>query len=80
MACTPAYEPIIRRHPRLVLDHHLAACKAAQRAGYRWGFGLDDTLQALQNGPVMLGTRWYEGMDNPRSVPRVPCVAATRCA
>lgn len=97
MACTPAYEPIMRRYPRLVLDHHLAerlyrvatqvdafpgawppddtgssglaACKAAQRAGYvsgyRWGFGLDDTLQALQNGPVMLGVRWFEGMDNP---------------
>jgi len=97
MACTPAYEPVMRRHPRLVLDHRLAerlyrvatqvdafpgawppddtgssglaACKAARRAGYvsgyRWGFGLDDTLSALRAAPVMLGVRWYEGMDAP---------------
>jgi hypothetical protein len=44
----------------------LAACKAALERGhitrYEWAFGFDHLLSALQSGPVMLGTWWYESM------------------
>jgi hypothetical protein len=29
---------------------------------YRWGFGLEHTLQILMERPVMIGTWWYESM------------------
>lgn len=50
----------------------LAAMKACQQLGlitsYRWGFGIDDVLQALSSkGAVCLGTNWYEGFDRPSS-------------
>jgi hypothetical protein len=45
----------------------LAGAKVMQSLGYfkeyRWAFSLDDVLRALSNeGPVILGTNWYEGM------------------
>lgn len=47
----------------------LAACKAALQRGYitayRHAFSLGDALQALQHGPVITGTDWYEGFDAP---------------
>lgn len=47
----------------------LAVSKVAQSKGwissYRHCFSLDDVLTALQTGPVIAGTNWHEGMDNP---------------
>jgi hypothetical protein len=44
----------------------LAACKAAVEGGhitrYEWAFGFDHLLSALQSGPVMVGTNWYDSM------------------
>jgi len=34
-------------------------------SSYDHAFGLDDVLAALQSGPVMLGTSWYEDMFTP---------------
>jgi hypothetical protein len=33
---------------------------------YRWVFGIDDLLHALQLGPVVVATNWLEGMYIPR--------------
>lgn len=45
------------------------AGKVARNRGYitewRHCFGINDVLQALQTGPVITGTNWYEGMFNP---------------
>jgi hypothetical protein len=47
----------------------LAACKAAVErgviSGYRWAFGLDETLAALTLAPVMIGVAWYSSFDEP---------------
>jgi len=44
----------------------LSACKAAKErgliTGYRWAFGFEHTLDALQLGPVLIGTTWHESM------------------
>lgn len=53
----------------------LAACKAAAEMGlvsrYEHAFGIDHMAAALQVGPVMLGTNWYESMFNPDDQGRV---------
>lgn len=47
----------------------LSVCKAARERGlitsYRWAFGFEHTLDALQLGPVLIGTWWYESMFSP---------------
>ena len=47
----------------------LAVCKAAVQlkrlTGYRWAFGLEQALDALQAGPVITGVAWYQGFDRP---------------
>jgi hypothetical protein len=47
----------------------LAVCKAMVEAGYitryEWAFGIDHVDRALVNGPLMIGTAWYEGMSRP---------------
>ncbi len=48
----------------------LGVLKAAQQLGliqaYYWGFGMHDAMLSVsQIGPVIVGTNWYEGMDNP---------------
>lgn len=47
----------------------LAACKGAAQRGliktYRWAFSLDDALQALMRGCILIGINWYEGFDRP---------------
>lgn len=49
----------------------LAACKGAKDRGlitsYRWAFNLDDALQALMRGCVLIGINWYTSFDQPRS-------------
>jgi hypothetical protein len=47
----------------------IAGAKTVQSLGfmpeYRWAFGIDDVLGAIsQQGPVVLGVNWYEGMFN----------------
>lgn len=46
-----------------------SVCKAAQKAGLISGYThattLNDMLQALMAGPVLMGLDWYEGFDNP---------------
>lgn len=48
----------------------LAGAKVLQARGYmaeyRWTFGLDDLLDALMFGPVVVATSWYDGMYDPR--------------
>lgn len=45
--------------------------KAMQQVGaigsYTWTFGWDHFLSAIDMGPVMLGTNWYDGMFDPDS-------------
>lgn len=47
----------------------LAVAKAAQEKGYITGythaFGLDHTLAALMNGPLIVGTNWTQNMFHP---------------
>lgn len=47
----------------------LAASKAAQKLGYVSGYqstlSLSAFLEALQKGPLLVGTRWYKSMFNP---------------
>jgi hypothetical protein len=47
----------------------LAVCKAGVQLGrltrYDHAFGIDHALDALQYGPVITGTDWYEGFDRP---------------
>jgi hypothetical protein len=47
----------------------LSVCKAAQEkgliTGYRWAFGFEHVLDALQLGPVLIGTWWYDSMFSP---------------
>lgn len=47
----------------------LAGAKALHRMGYCSGylhaFSLEAAIKALQIGPLMLGTNWYEGMSKP---------------
>jgi len=46
--------------------------------GYKWGYQLNDVLQALQVGPVLLGINWYSGMDDPSNAPNTrPIITAT---
>lgn len=44
----------------------LSVCKAAQERGlitaYRWAFGFEHTLDALQLGPVLIGIPWHHSM------------------
>lgn len=48
----------------------LAVCKAARRRGlirsYRHAFGFDAAIGALQSGPIIVGTPWYESMFDPQ--------------
>jgi hypothetical protein len=50
----------------------LAVCKAAVEAGYisryEWAFGIDHARAALSRGPVLVGTAWYEGMNEPNDL------------
>ena len=47
----------------------LSVCQAAKAAGLISGYthclGVADTLDALQTGPVILGTNWYDSFDTP---------------
>lgn len=47
----------------------LSVCKAAAEKGliasYRWAFGFDHALDALQNGPVIVGLPWHNSMFTP---------------
>lgn len=47
----------------------LSVAKAAQKAGLISGYvhalSLDDVIAALQTSPVIVGTNWYSGMDDP---------------
>jgi hypothetical protein len=47
----------------------LSVCKAAKElghiTGYRWAFGFEHALDALQNGPVLVGTVWHQSMFTP---------------
>lgn len=47
----------------------LSAAKAAQElkliSGYQHALSLNDALAALSKGPVIFGTNWYEGFDQP---------------
>jgi hypothetical protein len=47
----------------------LSVCKAAKElgliTGYRWAFGFDHVLDALQSGPVLIGTAWHSSMFTP---------------
>ena len=49
----------------------LAMCKVAEREAtikaYNHAFGFDECIKALQNGPVMVGTFWTQGMFTPRN-------------
>jgi hypothetical protein len=38
---------------------------AGMIAGYEWAFGLDQTLQALMDRPLITGTLWLDNMFNP---------------
>jgi hypothetical protein len=47
----------------------LASAKALQRRGiigeYLWGYSIEDFIKAIATGVVILGTDWYDGMDDP---------------
>lgn len=47
----------------------LAGAKAAQNqghiSGYAWAFSLEELQQAVQHGPVVMGTSWLESMFYP---------------
>lgn len=47
----------------------LAVAKAAKNAGfvrgYRHAFGLEHALEALTLAPILIGSNWYSGMDDP---------------
>ncbi|OLT33689.1 hypothetical protein BJF84_21375 [Rhodococcus sp. CUA-806] len=47
----------------------LAVCKAGVAQGYlasyRHAFGFDQFLHAIQSGPVLVGTDWFTGMEEP---------------
>ena len=48
----------------------LGGAKALHKAGiikeYKWCFGIEDVKVALSNvGPVVVGTKWFEGMADP---------------
>jgi len=49
----------------------LSACEAARSAGLISGYvhclSLEDVLNALQSGPVIVGCNWYDSMDEPAS-------------
>jgi hypothetical protein len=49
----------------------LSVCKAAAEKGliksYQWAFGFDHALDALQNGPVLVGLPWHNSMFTPDS-------------
>lgn len=49
----------------------LSVCKVLKKRGligsYTHCFSLADVLAALQSGPVLVGTNWYDGMFNPGS-------------
>lgn len=54
----------------------LAGAQVMKAAGYfsefRWAFSLDDVLRALSNeGPVVLGVNWYQGMHAPDANGRI---------
>lgn len=60
----------------------LAVCKAAvglgRLASYKWAFGIDEALDALQVSPVITGVDWYEGFDHPDSFGHVKIFGAKR--
>lgn len=60
----------------------LAVCKAAVErrmiVEYRWAFGIQQALLALQNGPVITGVAWHEGFDHPDQNGRVKLAGEVR--
>lgn len=59
-----------RASPRMLGTSLLAGAKVLQMAGYirqyRWAFTVEDIARAIAySGPVVFGTRWFEGMDRP---------------
>lgn len=62
----------------------IAAAKALQQAGfcsgYTHAFLLPAVATALQSGPVMVGTAWYNSMFDPGSDGRIPVRASTGVA
>lgn len=49
-----------------VLDGLKALQQMGLILGYRWAFGIDETLQTLSAyGPVAVGVEWHEGFDHP---------------
>jgi hypothetical protein len=49
-------------------------------SGYTWCSDLDDTLDALMSGPVLLGVNWYTSFDDPPAsgVMTLPATATVR--
>lgn len=49
----------------------LASAKALQRRSiigeYLWGYSIEDFIKAIAAGVVIIGTDWYEGMDDPNA-------------
>ena len=45
---------------------------------YSHCFSLNDVLRALQNGPVLIGTNWYEGMFDPDPIGLVAISGASQ--
>lgn len=47
----------------------LAAAQVLKERGlidsYKWAFSVEEALTALQVGPILVGSWWYEGFDNP---------------
>lgn len=54
--------------PRYEGTSVLAGLKTLKASGwcdeYRWAFGLNDVLDGIANGPFIMGTNWYQGMNN----------------
>jgi hypothetical protein len=60
----------------------LAVCKAGVAfkllTSYRHAFGIEQALDALQDGPVITGVDWYEGFDTPDTQGLVQIVGQIR--
>lgn len=60
----------------------LAVCKAGKKlgliAGYAHAFSIEDTIAALQRGPVIGGFNWYAGFDKPDANALISIAGAIR--